>query len=445
MPMSTANQSRARRLLAVSALEAGGFRFAVGCLVQFWAGYVKWTGEGAGLGDWADALVLGTLVALMLSETAAGFLGAALVERLERRKRFVAATGLATHGAWLAFAAAILTAPRAWLPLATFALVLWRGFFDGMSIAPWFDLAARVVPPADRARFFSVRLFAGATALPLGGMAAGAFFRVFEGQPRVCWALIFAAAGLAACAGDLVRLAYPEPAIPVDAERRRRALRSDLADFARLVLRDRRFLRLCVVTAAASMTESLYPYVLNLFALQRVGLTTKGYQGVVLLLQMSPLLACFLLPAYVRRLGWRRTYALLLAQFGAAFALMTAVALAFPGAPTASGAMVAAAMILAGLSGGWAFADANVLYAIVPDGKRPSFLVAGRAVANLTAVAVMLVLAALAGRELPYAAIFAGLTGAVALAAIFLLLGLRGAAEAADRPAPPVPARRLTA
>lgn len=415
----------ARRRLAVTVAESASFSFAIGCLVHFWANYTAWAADRAEQGARAGALLLATLIVLIAAETAASFLGAALVERLSRRKRFVVLAGLASHGAWLVFGLGMFIVPPQWCLALTFALVAWRGAFDGLLISPWFDLAARVVPAEERARFFSVRLFAGAAALPLGSLCSGALFRTFDGSPQIYWALAFVLAGLVSSLGDFARIAYVEPAAPVDEEARRRRLPEHLLDNFRLVLRDARFRWLCLVTAAASLTETLFPQVLGLFGKLRLGLSDKDYQLVALPMQMSPLLACFLLPRFVAWLGWRGTYALLLGHFAAAFAMFAAAACILPGLPGLVGGLCGAALVLAGLARGWSFADANVLYGIASPERRPSYLVMSRAVANAVAVVVMLALAAPHGRELPYTQILAGLATAMIAAAAVLVFVLR--------------------
>ena len=432
----------ARRRLAIGAIESGSFKFAVGGLVHFWALFTKWTCEAGDFAGITARFTMYTLIALTAAETVGGLVGASRVEKLARRKRFVTSAGLMTHGAWVAFGLSIPFVPRAWLMPMTLALVGWRGFFDGLLIGPWLDLAARVVPPEERARFFSVRLFAGAIGLPLGGLVANFYFRLFEGSPATYWSLLFVTAGLLAGASDLARLAYPEPETPVSGERRARRLHHDLVDYFRVVLRDGRFLRLCVVTAVAGLAVTFAPFVLPLFGYQRLGMSESEYGAIVLLLQLSPIAAFVLLPRFVRRLGWRGTYALLLLHFAVAYGLMVAAAGADTAARWVPLAIMSIAFVLMGLGSGWGFADANTLYGIASSEKRPSYIVVSRTISNGIAMGVMCLAAGLGKRGLPYGAIFMALAAAFLFASLFLVFALRTREEdgeavekAADPPA----------
>jgi hypothetical protein len=212
----------------------------------------------------------------------------------------------------------------------------------------------------------------------------------------------------------------------VSAALRARRLHHDLAEYWRVVLRDRRFLRLCAAGALAGLTVSFAPFLVGLFGEHRLGLSEGEYSHLALLSQLSPAVMLVALPWLVSALGWRRTYAALVAQFAAAFGLLTAAALLFPAAGGTAALLVPAAFVMLGLGKAWNSAEANVLYAIASEEKRPSYLVVSRTIANVIAVAVLLVVAGL-GRAgaLPYAAVFAVMAGAMLATCGWILWGLR--------------------
>jgi MFS family permease len=374
-----------------------------------------------------------TLVVLMAAETIASYLGASIVERLERRKTFVTVAGLATHGAWFVFGFAILLAPVSWfLPLA-FALLLWRGFFDGMLIAPWFDLAARVLEPDERARFFSVRLFTSSGALLAGAAVARAVFGWVEAS-RMQFAWIFWIGGAMAVMSDFSRLAYREKATEVLQERRDRSFGRDLADMWRMLASRKSFRRLCLIGAAGGLTFNLYPQLVSLFATNRVGMSRAGYATLTVVLQASTVIACIYLPRLVKAYGWRNTYGISLVQMGIAIGGNGVIACtlgAMEGQRAAG--MLAATFVVLGASRAWIFAEANVLYEMVPEDKRPSGLVLLRSVSNVVGIVIAIVLANFSVTEraesVPYPAMFFAIAGVMAGAALLLFFGVRTKGE----------------
>ncbi len=377
-----------------------------------------------------------TLVALMAMETIASYIGASIVERLERRKVFITIAGLCTHGAWFVFGFAILLAPVTWfLPLA-FVLLLWRGFFDGMLIAPWFDLAARVLEPDERAQYFSVRLFTSSGALLVGAAVARAVFGWSE-VPRMQFAWIFWLGGAMAVISDLSRLAYREKASEVLQERRDRTFGRDLKDMWRMLVTLKSFRRLCLIGAAGGLTFNLYPQLVSLFATNQIGLSRAGYATLTVVLQASGIIACIYLPRLVKKYGWRNTYGIFLVQMAIAIGVngFTACALGAITGGRAAG-LVAASFVVLGASRAWMFAEANVLYEVVPDDKRPSGLVLLRSVSNVVGIAIAIVLAGFSVTEraesVPYATMFFAIAGVMAGASLLLFFGVRAPCQPAS-------------
>jgi len=428
------------RALVVGAIESALFNFALGCVVQFWALFVQYACTVRGLAARGLTMTMYTLVLLVVMETGASFIGASIVERLSRRKAYVAFMGLCTHGAWFVFGLVLLGAPEVWfLPLA-FLLLLWRGFFDGMLIGPWFDLAARVVPPGDRARFFSLRLLSSSLGVVAGAAAARSVF-AWASAPRGQFALIFLMGGAAASLGDLARLAYREGHTEVSETRRRMSFAHDLREMVRLFASSSGLRRLCLVSGATALAAVLYPPLASLFATNRLGLSRGDYATLTLVLQASTIISCHYLPRLVGRFGWRRTHAFFVGQMAVSIAVTGAAARAFPGAGVAlATGLLATAFVLTGASSAWASSEANVLYELASDEKRPSALVVLRTVSNAVTVAGALFIAYVGAPErvglAPYTGLFAGMAAAVAGACLLVAFGLRTRNE---KSAPPVP------
>ena len=125
---------------------------------------------------------------------------------------------------------------------------------------------------------------------------------------------------------------------------------------------------------------------------------------------------------------------MLLAHFVIAYGLMACADLATGAARWVPMGIMYLGFILMGLGRGWMFADANVLYAIASEAKRPSYIVVGRTISNGVAVGVMLLAAALGSRALPYGALFAGLAAAFLFASLFVVFAVRTREEEAPPP-----------
>jgi MFS family permease len=421
----------------IGAIEGATFSFAAGCIVQFWALFVQYGCTQYGMPGGGVAMTMYTQVLLMFMETVASFIGASLVEKLRRRKMFVAAAGLMTHGAWFVFGFVVLRSPAGWLLPLAFILLLWRGFFDGMLIAPRFDLAARVVPPANRARFFSVRLFVSSGAVVLGAAAARVIFGMTD-VPRLQFAMIFWAGGAVAAIGDIARMRYRESATEVRLERLKTTFRQDLSAMRRLLGGNRSFRLLCLISGLSALTMTVYPHIVPLLAANRLGLSSPDYAALTLVLQISTVISCWYLPKLVARFGWKHTYAVFLAQMVLAISGTGVAALAQPLAgPGAAIGMLAASFVVMGASGAWSYAEANVLYEMSGEEKRPSFLVLLRAVSNSMGIAAALLIAQFGTSQqaanTPYAPMFFAIAAAEAAACLILIFGVHTRAETASR------------
>jgi Na+/melibiose symporter-like transporter len=298
-----------------------------------------------------------------------------------------------------------------------------------MLVAPWFDLAARVLEPEERATYFSVRLFTSSGALLVGAAVARAIFR-WDAPVRMHFAWIFWLGGAMAVMSDLARLAYREKTSEVGQERRSRSFARDLGDMWRMLASMKSFRLLCLIGAAGGLTFNLYPQLVPLFATNRVGLSSAQYATLTVVLQASTIIACIYLPRLVKAYGWRNTYGISLVQMAVAIGANGVIACTL-GAMTGQRAagLIAASFVVLGASRAWMYAEANVLYEVVPEDKRPSGLVLLRSVSNVIGIAIAVVLAPLSVTEkaesVPYPAMFFAIAGIMAGAALLLFFGVK--------------------
>lgn len=161
----------------------------------------------------ATEFQIGLLTSLPLLTYPFQLLGAYLVERIHRRKRFWFTLSLVYRLLWLPMTAIpffIGHEFESWQVHIFLALFLVANALASMSVPPWFSWMADIVPPEKAGRFWNRRA-AVLNAVMLSSLVFGRFVDMFEHGSFVPFAILF---GLGVLVGELDLLIHykiPEP------------------------------------------------------------------------------------------------------------------------------------------------------------------------------------------------------------------------------------------